>query len=132
MKKKILVFTLLMALFAFNATAYAKTIAFEINKSDGAILVTTNTKDLSGSEWKISNSNTTYSNFIENSDVIGFRTRNTSGTALSAYHTFSKFVYRYSLPYTTTPATGQTLRLHSQVDSTGQYNNIKFEGEWVS
>lgn len=132
MKKKVIITTCLLTMLMCSSTCFAKGISFKINRSEGAKIVATNTKDLSGTEWKISNFDTNYSNFVENRDVIGFRTRDTSGKVLSGYHTFGKYVYRYSLPYTSTPANGTTLKLHSQIDSKGKYDNIKFEGEWIS
>ena len=132
MKKRILAMTCLLTMLMCGSTCFAKGIAFQITKSDGVKQVTTNTKDLSGSVWKISNMDTTYSNFVEDKDVIGFKSKRASGASASAYHTFSKFVYRYSLPYTSTPAQGETLKLNTQIDSKGQYDSIKFEGEWIS
>ena len=132
MKKRILAMTCVLTMLMCGSTCFAKGIAFQITRSEGVKQVTTNTKDLSGSVWYISNLDTTYSNFKEDKDVIGFKVKNTSDASVSAYHTFSKFVYRYSLPYTSTPAQGATLRLNTQIDSKGQYNTIKFEGEWIS
>ncbi len=114
MKKRILAMTCLLTMLMCGSTCFAKDIKFEITKSAGVQQVATNTKDLSGSVWKISNQNTTYSNFSENKDVIGFRVKRASGASASAYHTFSKFVYRYSLPYSSTPAQGETLKLNTQ------------------
>jgi hypothetical protein len=135
MKKKLsFMSAFLVATLIFGSmTASAMSIQFNISKSDGAVWVASNTKDLSGSNFQISNMNTSYSNFVEDADVIGFRVKNPAGTvSYSGYHTFSKFVYRYSLPYTTTPATSASLRLNAQVDSAGQYNNVQYEGEWIS
>lgn len=132
MKKKLLIVTFLIAILTFNTTAYAKTIAFEISRDNGAFFVTNNKKDLTGSKWKISNANTMFSNFRENVDVIGFRTRSTSKAPLSAYHTFSKFVHRYELPYTNTPSMRQELRLYSQIDSTSSSQYLQIQGEWIS
>lgn len=132
MKKRILAMTCLLTMLMCGSTCFAKGITFQITKSEGVKQVTTNTKDLSGSVWKISNLNTSYSNFVEDKDVIGFKAKRASGASASAYHTFSKFVYRYSLPYTSTPAQGETLKLNTQIDSKGQYNSIKFDGEWIS
>ncbi len=131
MKKKILIFTLLMA-FAFSTTAFAKDITFTITKSQGAVQVATNSKDLSGSTWYISNFDSADSDFIEGEDVIGFKAFTASGTAVSTYHTFGNFVNRYPLSYTSTPSTGASLYLNAQVDSTGAYSSITFDGEWVS
>lgn len=116
----------------FTVTAYAKDIKFSITKSDGATAITTNTKDRTQNSWLITNSDTSYSNFIAGEDVIGFRVRNTSKTAMSSYHTFTNFVKNYALPYTKTPTQGQTLVLWSQIDSTGDYSIINFEGKWFT
>ncbi len=133
MKKKLMSALLVATLVFGSITASAKSISFNISKDDGAVSVATNTKDLSGSYFQISNLDTEYSNFIEDKDVIGFKVKNSAGTtSYSAYHTFSKFVYRHSLSYTTTPSSGASLKLNAQVDSTGLFNNIKFEGEWIS
>jgi len=124
----------LLAVFAFGSTtAFAKQLHFEIFRSDGVVWVESNTKDLSGDKFYISNLDTVYSNFIEDQDVIGFRVKNPEATvSYSDYHTFSKFVYRYPLTYITTPTKGASLRLNAQIDSKGMYDYIKFEGEWVS
>ena len=106
----------------------------------GNVFITDNTKDLSGSVWKISNFDTAYSNFVPSTDpidgkydVIGFKVWNSNSTvAYSDYHTFSRFVNRYELPYATTPASGAPLRLNGRVDSTGFFSAINFEGEWIS
>ncbi len=132
MKKRILAMTCLLTMLMCGSTCFAKGIAFKITRSEGVKQVATNTKDLSGSVWYISNQNTTYSNFIQNKDVIGFRVKRESGASASAYHTFSRFVNRYSLPYTNTPNQGEPLKLNAQIDSEGQYDEIKFEGEWIS
>lgn len=124
--------TCLLTMLMCGSTCFAKDIKFQITRSQGVQQVTTNTKDLSGSEWKISNIKTAYSNFVEDKDVIGFKAKRASGASASAYHTFSKFVYRYSLPYTSTPSQGETLKLNTQIDSKGKYDTIKFEGEWIS
>lgn len=124
--------TCLLTMLMCGSTCFAKDIKFQITRIQGVQQVTTNTKDLSGSEWKISNIKTAYSNFVEDKDVIGFKAKRASGASASAYHTFSKFVYRYSLPYTSTPSQGETLRLNTQIDSKGKYETIKFEGEWIS
>lgn len=135
MKKKLSFMSafLLAALVFGSITASAMDIQFGIYRSDGVVWVASNTKDLSGSNFQISNLDTDYSNFIEGADVIGFRVKNPAGTvSYSAYHTFSNFVNRYSLPYTTTPTSGANLRLNAQVDSAGQYDYIQYDGEWIS
>ena len=131
--KKFLVLLIILVLtISLGLTAFAKPISFEIKRSQGARCIADNTKDLTGSQWQISNMNTAKSDFVAGYDVIGFRTRNPSGSALSDYHTFSKFVYRYSLPYTSTPAKGAALKLHTQIDSKGYFDFINFDGEWIS
>lgn len=135
MKKKFsfMAVSLLGILVFGSVTASAKSIQFNISRSDGVVWVASNTKDLYVDEFKISNQNTAYSNFIEGQDVIGFRVKNPAGTvSYSSYHTFSRFVYRYTMPYVSAPYQGADLRLNSQIDSLGQYNNIKFDGEWIS
>lgn len=135
MKKKVsFMMVFLLAFLVFGSiTASAKVIQFEIYRSDGAVWVASNTKDLSGSNFQISNLDTAYSNFVENEDVIGFRVKDPAGTvSYSGYHKFSKFVYRYAIPYTSTPGLGASLRLNSQIDSTGQYDYIQYDGEWIS
>lgn len=135
MKKKLSFMSafLLAALVFGSMTASAMSIQFDITRSDGVVWVASNTKDLSGSNFQISNTDTAYSDFVEGEDVIGFRVKNPAGTvSYSGYHTFSNFVYRYSLPYTTTPAMSASLRLNAQIDSEGQYDSISYEGEWIS
>lgn len=132
MKKRILAMTCLLTMLMCGSTCFAKGITFNITKSEGVKRVATNTKDLAGSEWKISNLDTTYSDFIEDEDVIGFKVKNASDTPVSRYHTFSKFVYRYPLPYTSTPGQGSSLKLNAQIDSRGQHNSIAYDGEWIS
>lgn len=113
--------------------AFAKPISFSINRSDGVKEVAYNTKDVSGSTWYISNFNTTYSNFVENRDVIGFKAKGRyNDVSYSDYHTFSKFVNRYPLSYTSTPASGAALKLNAQIDSVGQFSSMQYEGEWGS
>jgi hypothetical protein len=114
-------------------TASAMDIHFEIYRSDGVVWVASNTKDLSGDQFYISNLDTADSNFVEDEDVIGFRVKNPAGTvSYSGYHTFSRFVDRYPLEYTTTPDTGASLRLNAQIDSEGEYDYIEYDGEWIS
>lgn len=132
MKKRILVMTCLLTMLMCGSTCFAKEIKFPITRSEGVKQVATNTKDLPGSVWKISNLDTAYSNFVEDKDVIGFKAKRASGASASGYHTFSKFVYRYSLPYTNTPDLRESLKLNAQIDSKGQFDSIKFEGEWIS
>ena len=135
MKRKLLGI-LGVAIVSFNAlgaTVFAKPISFSIKKADGSVFVTNNKKELGGSQWQISNFDTLYSNFIQDRDVVGFRTKSSDNISnYSNYHTFSKFVYRYSLPYITTPAMNTTLRLNTQIDSSSAFSVVKFEGEWVS
>jgi|GEM_PF-3016527 len=134
MKKFSFMMGLLVSVFVFGSiTSFAMDISFDIDRSDGVVWVASNTKDLSGSQFMISNLDTSYSNFVEDSDVIGFKVKNPAGTvSYSGYHTFSKFVYRYNLTYTTTPAMNSSLRLNSQIDSQGLYDNIRYDGEWIS
>lgn len=116
-----------------SISAFAEPISFSICRSDGVKAVAYNTKDLSGSTWYISNNNTSYSNFIENGDIIGFKVKGRyNDVAYSDYHTFSRFVSSYPLSYTSTPALGTNLKLNAQVDSNGQYSCMQYEGEWVS
>ena len=132
MKKKIFLATVLSVMTLFGSNVFAKNIEFSIG-SGQVIQVTTNTKDLSGSKWMITNSKVNYSTFVEGSTVVGFKTKNPStGGDYSAYHTFSRFVYRYELPYTTTPSMRANLALNSQIDSTSRYDMTNFFGEWVS
>jgi len=124
---------LLAALVFDSMTASAMDIHFEIYRSDGVVWVASNTKDLSGDQFYISNLDTADSNFVEDEDVIGFRVKNPAGTvSYSGYHTFSRFVDRYPLEYTTTPDTGASLRLNAQIDSEGEYDYIEYDGEWIS
>lgn len=117
-----------------SMTAFAKPISFDIYRTDGVIQVASNTKDVTGDYFRISNFKPAESYyFIEDKDVIGFRVKNPAGTiSYSKYHTFSKFVDRYPLKYLSTPAMRASLRLNSQIDSTGQYDFIRFTGEWIS
>jgi hypothetical protein len=132
MKKKFMAFFLLSFLAFGSVTAFAKTIQFEIYRSDGVVWVASNTKDLSGSK-RIYLFDTSSSNFIEDEDVIGFRVKNPAGTvSYSDYHRFSRFVDEYPLSYITTPTKGASLRLNSQIDSKGKYDYIKFDGEWIA
>jgi len=133
--KKAAILTIFMAavLTVGSIPAFAKDISFSIYKTNGEITVDTNTKDLSGSTWYISNQNKGGSNFIEDKDVIDFRVMNSSASsAYSGYHSFSKFVDRYPLLYTTTPSMGTSLTLRALVDNNGQYNYIHYVGEWVA
>ena len=124
---------MLAALVFDSMTASAMDIHFEIYRSDGVVWVASNTKDLSGDQFYISNLDTADSNFVEDEDVIGFRVKNPAGTvSYSGYHTFSRFVDRYPLEYTTTPDTGASLRLNAQIDSEGEYDYIEYDGEWIS
>ena len=133
-KRKILTMCIMLGLISMTSlTSFAKPLKFDIRRDDGAVIITDNTKDLSGDQWKVSNFDTEYSNFIEDKDVIGFRVRDQIvGNTYSYYHTFSRFVYRYPLTYYEVPAMGQKLRMKSQIDSAGDYSYIKFEGEWIS
>ena len=76
MKKtfKILI-ALAMVSSMFTVTAHAQPLKFYVTKSMGVKTVQTNTKDISGSTFWITNSNTSYSNFVENDDVIGFKVK---------------------------------------------------------
>ncbi len=133
--KKAAILTIFMAavLTVGSIPAFAKPISFSICRSEGVKTVEYNTKDVSGSTWYISNFDTTYSNFVENRDVIGFKTKGRyNDVAYSDYHTFSRFVNRYPLAYTSTPASGADLKLNAQVDSDGQFSCMQYEGEWVS
>jgi hypothetical protein len=135
MKKKMsfmVVFMLTVLVFG-SMTASAKDIQFEIYRSDGVVWVASNTKDLSGNQFKISNLDTADSDFIEDAYVIGFRVKDSAGkVSYSAYHRFSRFVKRYPLSYTTTPNLHEYLRLNAQIDNEGQYDHIKYDGEWIS
>ena len=132
MTKKILAFFCLLAILAGGSTAFAKTIRFEVYRDEGATQVTTNRKEIAGSKWYVSNQDTSYSNFKENKDVIDFRTLNKNNDAISTWHSFSKFVYRYALNYTSTPANNAELRLNSRVNSKSEYVWIAYEGEWLT
>lgn len=132
MTKKILAFFCLLAILAGGSTAFAKSIRFEVYRDEGAIQVTKNTKDMAGSKWKISNLDTSYSNFKEDEDVIDFRTLNKNNDVISKWHSFSKFVYRYSLDYTSTPADNAEVRLNAKVNSKSKYSWIAYDGEWLT
>lgn len=133
MKRIVLIVFTLVAILAFHSTAFAKNIQFTAWKGDLATYVDTNTKDLSGSQWKISNQQKAPSDFIQDQDVVGFKVWNPGcTTAYSGYHTFSKFVDKYSLPYSTTPAMNTTLRLNAQIDSSSAHSHATFVGEWIS
>jgi hypothetical protein len=136
MKKKMsfmVVFMLTVLVFG-SMTASAKDIQFEIYRSDGVVWVASNTKDLSGNQFKISNLDTADSDFIEDEDVIGFKVKDywDDNVSYSRYHTFSRFVDRYPLWYTTTPDMSTYLGLNAQIDSEGQHDSINYEGEWIS
>ena len=137
MKKlsKVVIATALIASM-FTITAYAKPLHFYITKSNGVQMVQTNKKDRTDSKWLITNSNTSYSDFVENSDVIGFKVKDYTdyhiGNSMSSYHTFSRFVNNWPLSYTTVPIMRQDLALNAQIDSKGAYNYIHFEGAWYA
>ena len=133
--KKAAILTIFMAavLTVGAIPASAEALIFEINRSESAKPVAYNTKDIAGSTWYISNFRTTYSNFIEDRDVIGFKVKGKNNDVpYSSYHTFSKFVNDYPLAYTSTPENGAPLKLNAQIDSAGQFDNIRYEGQWRS
>lgn len=115
---------------AFSSVASAKSLDFILYRNNGAVRVTNNTKDVSGSTWKMSNNSG--SGFIANNDVLGFKVWNygitTPYTGYKPIKTFGTFTYGY----TKTPFKGEAIALRGMVDSTSKRGTVPYRGSWVS
>lgn len=131
MKKKILLFTLLAALFTINITAFAAKyvrLDFIITRGEGSYNCSTAVKTVSSSTYEIFISPS--QGVFESGSAINFKTTNMSNVILSNTYTITS-PGSYDLPYNGLQQTGESVRLWAEVNSLSLYTPLWIYGDWT-
>lgn len=124
MKKfRVLISVLCLATMVFSSQALATShdIYFRFTDLTNQYSATYGKSD-SDQNWYLSldeyNDSTLIHSTLSSTNILGCRMRASSGATVDVYHTFSNYVKNYSMTYTATVSSGQSMYLAAKQDST--------------